>query len=143
MNEKELKLTDLDYAIASHHLQMLKAALPYMEIGQQRTMSMFIKFNELKRTIDFFNENNEGMMSVCSLDENHTSPSDMLEAIKPYANQKEQEFIDIISRFLSGRTNREPGRSPISPEQIFSLLPQEQQSRLETIQLMMQTFSQI
>ena len=54
MNEKELKLTDLDYAIGSHHLQMMKAALPYMEIAQQRTLSLFIKWNELKRPMEFF-----------------------------------------------------------------------------------------
>lgn len=143
MSEKELKLTDLDYAIASHHLQMLKAALPYMEIPQQRTMSMFIKLSELKRTMDFFNENDEGMMSICSLNTNHVSPSDMLEAIKPYANQKEQEVIDIVSRFMTGRKGREQARSPITPEQLISLLPPEHQSKLETIQLMMQTLSQI
>ena len=51
MSEKELKLTDLDYAIGDHHLQMLKAALPYMEIPQQRAMSMFVKWNELMRTM--------------------------------------------------------------------------------------------
>lgn len=28
MSEKELKLTDLDYATGDHHLQMVKAALP-------------------------------------------------------------------------------------------------------------------
>ena len=85
MNEKELKLTDLDYAIGDHHIQMLKAALPYMEIAQQRAMSFFIKWNELVRTMAFFEENGDGMMSVCSLDENHVSPVDMLNAVKPYA----------------------------------------------------------
>lgn len=142
MNEKELKLTDLDYAIASHHLQMLKAALPYMDISRQRAMSMFIKCNELRRTMDFFQENDEGMMSVCSLDEEHLSPSDMLDAVKPYANQSEQELIDVLSRFLSGRKNREAGRSPIPFDQLLSLLPPEQQSRFETLQMMMQTLSQ-
>ena len=54
MIEKELKLTDLDYAIADHHMQMLKAALPYMKIPEQRALSFFIKWNELMRTMDFF-----------------------------------------------------------------------------------------
>ena len=34
MSEKELKLTDLDYATGDHHLQMVKAALPYLDIGR-------------------------------------------------------------------------------------------------------------
>ena len=36
MNEKDLMLTDLDYAIGDRRMQMLKAAIPYMEISQQR-----------------------------------------------------------------------------------------------------------
>ncbi|MFR8166259.1 MAG: hypothetical protein ACLU8D_09985 [Enterocloster sp.] len=65
MNEKDLMLTDLDYAIGDRRMQMLKAAIPYMEISQQRTLSMFIKWREL---VDhgIFNENGDGMMSVCS-----------------------------------------------------------------------------
>ena len=55
MNEKDLMLTDLDYAIGDRRMQMLKAAIPYMEISQQRALSMFIKWRELVRTMEFFN----------------------------------------------------------------------------------------
>lgn len=143
MNEKDLKLTELDYAIANHHLQMLKAAIPYMEIPKQRALSLFIKWNELMRTMEFFDENGDGMMSVCSLDKSNPSPIDMLEAMKPYGTQKEQEFIDILTRLLSSRSGRSGKNAPITPEQILSLLPPEQQSRIETIQLMMQTLGQM
>lgn len=141
MNEKDLKLTDLDYAIADHHMQMLKAALPYMEIPQQRSMSVFIKWNELMRTMSFFSENNEGMMSICSLDEEHTSPTDMLAAVKPYASPKEQDMIDILSKLIPRRRGRD-NKSPLSMDQLLSILPPEQQSRFETIQLVMQTLNQ-
>lgn len=143
MSEKELKLTDLDYAIGDHHMQMLKAALPYMEIAQQRTMSLFIKWNELMRTMEFFDENGDGMMSICSLDNAHVSPVDMLAAVKPYANQKEQEMIDLMSKLIQSRKNRGSGRSPVSIDQLLSMLPPEQQSRFETVKLMMQTLGQM
>lgn len=143
MSEKELKLTDLDYAIGDHRMQMLKAALPYMEIAQQRALSTFIKWNELMRTMEFFDENGDGMMSICSVDEDHTSPVDMLTAVKPYANTREQEIIDILMKFIANRSSRGSGRSPFSVEQLLSLLPPEQQSRFETIQLMMQTLGQM
>ena len=141
MNERDLKLTDLDYAIADHHVQMLKAAIPYMEIPQQRHVSVIIKLQELARTKKFFEENDLGMMSVCSLDQEHTSVPDMLEAVRPYANPKEQELIDMMARILSSRQNR-AGRSPITPEQILSIMPQEQQTKFETLQMMMQTLGQ-
>lgn len=143
MNEKELKLTDLDYATGSHHLQMMKAALPYMEIPQQRFMSMFIKWNELMRTMEFFQNNEEGMLSVCSLDGKNTSPADMLQAIKPFANQREQEMIDFMSKMVQNPMGRGGGKPPFPMEQLISILPPEQQSRFETIQLMMQTMGQM
>ena len=67
----------------------------------------------------------------------------MLNAVKPYANQREQEMIDIMTKLLSGRNGRNSGRGPISMEQLLSILPPEQQSRFETIQLMMQTMGQM
>ena len=141
MTEKDLKLTDLDYAIADHHMQMLKAAIPYMKIPEQRSLSIFIKWEELVRTMNFFSENDDGMMSICSLDENHTSPADMLAALKPYANQSEQDLIDILSNFLQMRTNME-NRPNFPLEQLVSILPPEQQARFETLQLVMQTINQ-
>lgn len=143
MNEKNMKLTDLDYATASHHLQMLKAAIPYMEVPQQKKFALFIKWNEFKRTMDFFDTNDEGMMSVCSLDSAQTSPVDMLAAVKPYANQKEQEFIDLLSGILAGRSQLSNVRSPMTMEQIISFLPPEQQTRMETLQMFMQTIGQL
>ena len=138
MNEKDLMLTDLDYAIGDRRMQMLKAAIPYMEISQQRALSMFIKWRELVRTMEFFNENGDGMMSVCSLEKGHTSPADMLAAVKPYAGPGEQEIIDLLVNAASFK-----GSSPFSMDQLISLLPPDTQSRLETVQLMMQTLGQV
>ncbi len=141
MTEKNLKLTELDYAIADHHMQMLKAALPYMKIAEQRSLSLFIKWNELMRTMNFFSENDEGMMSICSLDEDHTSPADMLAAIKPYASLKEQDMIDFLSNLLQHRQTKE-NRPNFSLDQLLSILPPEQQSRYETLQMVMQALNQ-
>lgn len=141
MNEHDLKLTDLDYAIADHHIQMLKAAIPYMEIPRQRTVSLFLKTQELMRTRSFFDENDMGMMSICSLDQSKTSTADMLEAVKPYAAPGEQELIDLMSRLLTNRTSKN-GRAPFPIDQLLAIMPPEQQSKFETIQLMMQTLNQ-
>lgn len=97
MNENDLTLTDFDYAIADPHTQMLKAALPYMNLSGQRMLSFYIKWNELIRTMDFFRQNREGMMSICSLDDSQAGPLEMLNAIRPYAGPREKELIDILT----------------------------------------------
>ena len=142
MTEKDLKLTDLDYALADHHMQLLKLAIPYMKIPEQRSLSLFIKWNELVRTMDFFTENDDGMMSICSMDGDHTSPSDMLAAIKPYANQKEQDLIDFLEKVIPCKRNRD-SLAPFPMDQLFSILPPGQQSRFETVQMVIQTLNQM
>jgi len=139
MNEKELKLTDLDYATGDHHLQMIKAALPYLDIGHQRTLSMFVKTRELMQTIRFFQENDDGMMSVCALDETHSAPEDMLAAVKPYANKHEQDMIEMFTRVITSRRGQTgPG---ITPEQLLAILPPDMQSQFEMLQMVLQSFS--
>ena len=41
-NGKEIRLTELDYLVADPHIQMMKAAVPYMQPPQQRIFSMII-----------------------------------------------------------------------------------------------------
>lgn len=142
-DEHDLKLTDLDYLTGSHHLQMMKAALPFMEVPEQKMMSLFVKFNELQRTISLFNREEVASLGICSVGPPppKRSPMDMLNAIRPYGNSAEQDLIDLISNFMgNGRPGGSFQGSPM--EQIKGFLPPEQQSRLDTMQLMMQAMQQ-
>ncbi|MEF9954449.1 MAG: hypothetical protein RSE05_10350 [Clostridium sp.] len=190
-NEETLKMTELDHLTAAPHLQMIKAALPYIQIPEQRFFSLFIKVSELERTMKLFDENEEGMIGICSLSEDEpATPLDMLNAMKPYGTQGEQEFIDLIVNFLQSSkiyqsykesldSTEESQQSPppretvnsqskqgtgdginsrsgsgadagrrkndsrhFSLDQFKNILPPEQQSKLETAQLLMQTFQQ-
>ena len=133
MNQTDsYKLTDLDYLIGDHRLQMLKAALPFLSIPQQRALSLAVKFQELRRTYRLFSDEETASLGVCSLDAppKNGSPKEMLKAIRPYGNPREREVIDMAQNLMDGQT-------PM--EQLMRLLSPEQQSRLQTIQLLMQT----
>ena len=133
MNQTDsYKVTDLDYLVGNHRLQMLKAALPFLSISQQRALSIAIKLQELRRTYSLFSSQETATMGICSLDSQPKtgSPKEMLNAIRPYGNPREQEVIDITQKLMDGQ-------SPM--EQLMRLLSPEQQSRFETIQLLMQT----
>ena len=191
-NEQTLKMTELDYLTAAPHLQMIKAALPYINIQEQRIFSLLVKIGELERTVQLFGKKEEGELGICSREEDApASPLDMLNAMKPYGTEAEQDFIDLIINFLQGsqlyqsymdsmdvpdqeiprqeprqeqvhnqersqnehshdrdsgnassqnRSRNDHFRFPI--DQIKNMLPPEQQSRLETAQMLMQTFQQ-
>lgn len=165
--EQDYKLTDLDYLIGDHHLQMMKAALPYMSLTEQKMISLFVKFNELKRTFHLFEDGETATLGICSAGERTASPVDMLNAIKPYGNTYEQDFIDLVMNFFQGfglsRAYRETapdmsaqgnkaeeagggsggpfGRIPF--EQLKNFLSPEQQSKIETMQLVMSAMQQM
>lgn len=185
-NDQTLRMTELDYLTASPRLQMIKAALPYINIQEQRIFSLLVKIGELERTVQLFGKQEEGELGICSLEEDApSSPVDMLNAMKPFGTEAEQDFIDLIINFLQGSQlyqsymdsmdlpepeipKREPEPPPPEPErksenrsantnpqgnrrndffrfpmdQLKNFLPPDQQSRLETAQMLMQTFQQ-
>ncbi len=59
----------------------------------------------------------------------NASPKEMLKAIRPYGSPSEQEFLDMAQNLMDGQT-------PM--EQLMRLLSPQQQSRLETIELLLQ-----
>lgn len=185
-NEENIRMTELDYLTASPRLQMIKAALPYIHIQEQRFFSLLVKIGELERTVRLFEPKEEGELGICSLEgDAPASPVDMLNAMKPFGTEAEQDFIDLIINFLQGSQlyqsymesmempepeipRREPEPPLREPEHTFenrtgntnpqgnrrndffrlpidqlkNILPPDQQSRLETAQMLMQTFQQ-
>lgn len=169
--EQDLKFTDFDHLTSDHRLQMMKAALPYLNAAEQKMISMFVKFNELKRTMSLFEDEEVATMGICSVGSQKATPLDMMNAIKPYGSTYEQDFIDLVVNFFqgfrlyhdyqktasdleaqginqdgsegrSGKWNGSPlGNLPI--EQLKNFMPPEQQSKLETIQLMMSVMQQM
>ena len=94
----DYKLTDLDYLIGDHHLQMIKASLPYLGVPEQKAISLFVKAQELRKTMELFETEEVATMGICSLDrpQGNGSLRDMLKAIRPYGNPMEQ-----LRRFLT------------------------------------------
>lgn len=126
---EDYKLTDLDYLIGDHHLQMIKAALPYLNVPDQRAVSVFVKCQELKRTFQLFETEEVASMGICSLENpvKPSSPRELLKAIRPYGNPTERDMIDMAETLLEGQTPMEQLRRFLTPEQ---------QSRFETLQMM-------
>ncbi|MFG6330803.1 MAG: hypothetical protein K1W28_03060 [Lachnospiraceae bacterium] len=46
-----------DEAILPKELQMLKAFLPFLPVGMQKMLAIYIKWTELQKTIEYFHRN--------------------------------------------------------------------------------------
>lgn len=102
MSQSNPSTHDLDSLTANHRLRMMKAALPYMGASQQKAISVLVKAQELQNTLHLAMKADEGMVGICSADDQPASTLDMLHAIKPYATPYEQDFIDVICNFMQG-----------------------------------------
>ena len=82
----------IDTLIQDRHLEMIKAAIPYLDNSRQKNMTMLVKFMELQRTMALF-QNPRNDLKMCS-EEEKEDPVQMLSAIREYCTDKEKEMID-------------------------------------------------
>lgn len=150
----DVKFTDFDYWSSDPHLQMLKAALPFMPATQQRMFSVLVRCQELFHTMDLYGQAGDPAMEICALTQSPASPVDILTAVKPFAPSKEQDFIDVIINFMQGFQIRknfqemqgasaEEESNEFPFEQLKGFLSPKQQSRLENIQIVIQALQMI
>ena len=95
MNEEKtpgIPLTEFDSMVAEPRLQMIKAAIPYLPLPQQRLLSMMVKMQELNHI------RADGELSAMGLSSapRRTSPAEIIQAMKPYAGPKEREMFEML-----------------------------------------------
>ncbi len=94
----EQPITEFDTLTFSHSLQMLKAALPYMDTAHQKNLVMLIKIFELKNAMSLLQEENN-QLSACSDEQDENRILNMLSHLRQFSNDKEKEMIDLFINF--------------------------------------------
>lgn len=91
---------DFESKITNHNMKLIKAALPYIQVSEQRFLSIYLKFSEFINTIDYFSQNNA---SVTACEQDTDSQGNLLEmvnALKNVCDDTERETLDMILNFL-------------------------------------------
>lgn len=93
-------LTALDQIANQNHLQLLKAAVPYINASSQKMISLFIKMLEMQNILHFYGHTGNCVRS-CST--GNTSPDmiDMLTDMRKYCDESEGAMIDQCLQLLS------------------------------------------
>ena len=68
----------IDTLIQDRHLEMIKAAIPYLDNSRQRNMAMLVKFMELQRTMSLF-QNSGNDLQMCSEEERKDPAGELTE----------------------------------------------------------------
>lgn len=95
------KILAFDTLFCTNHIQMLKILLPYMDNQMQRSLAVYIKFQEFKYTIDFYTKN---PYSTCEYTK-QTSPPDISKIcseLLPYCTEEEKKKIEQFKGLFRG-----------------------------------------
>lgn len=88
---KEYPITDFDMSTLPLSLQLMKAMIPFMNIGMQRSLSTYIRIQELQYTKQFYA--NPDSIIVCSQSQDKTA--DKLHSNSPI----NEAMINVLMRY--------------------------------------------
>ena len=102
----DYKLTDLDYLIGDHHLQMNQGCPAFFRSTGTKSCICICKSSGIKNTLELFETEEIASMGICSLEEPQSrgSVKELLKAIRPYGTPQEQDLIDLAKAFIEGQT---------------------------------------
>lgn len=91
---------DFEKKITTHNMKLIKTALPYIRVSEQRFLSIYLKFSEFINTIQFFSQNNASL-TACEQDiDSQGNLLEMVTALKNVCDDTERETLDMMLNFL-------------------------------------------
>ncbi len=91
---------DFDKTITTHNMKLIKAALPYIPVSEQRFLFIYLKFSEFMNAIQFFSHKESSLTACEQEDSSKENLLEMVTALKNVCNDTEREALDMILNFL-------------------------------------------
>lgn len=99
-DQSNIPMTPFDTLITTPGLRMMKLMIPYLPPSNQRLLAVYVKFLELQQTFSFFRDFRSDLHS-CAFEKEVSSPSDILEELRPFLRKRDCEMIDQIKNMLN------------------------------------------
>lgn len=93
-------LTAIDQIANRNHLQIIKAALPYLPRNEQKMISCCVKVMELKNVMRFFSRPSFQLQS-CEAGGEPPHLSDLLGDIRSCCDDSDQQLLDQICNLMN------------------------------------------
>ncbi|MBO5070452.1 MAG: hypothetical protein J6C37_08835 [Roseburia sp.] len=92
--------TSFDDMTRTRNIQMLKTIIPYMQEAQKKQFAILIKYMELENTIQVFSQEDK-VMAMCSAGDKGNNTLSLLNDLRQFFNEKDQESLDMLINMLS------------------------------------------
>lgn len=84
----------LDQVIHNENMQIMKAAIPYLEHNTQKSLAIIIKFMELKKTFELYKD--DSFTNIQELNMMSRPREDMLQTIRSVCSDQNKNLVDIL-----------------------------------------------
>lgn len=91
---------DFDDMITTHNMKLIKTALPYIDISEQRFLSIYLKFSEFVNTIHLFLKKPSALSACKSTATGENRLLEMVTALKEVCDDSERETLDMMLNFM-------------------------------------------
>lgn len=98
MDEQNI-FTPFDEMVQTKELQMLKTLIPYLPSPKQKQIIYLINFLQFRKAIDVI-ENPPAALCAAEVNSGNDTFTAILNALRKYCSNKEQETIDTIINLL-------------------------------------------
>lgn len=93
-----LPMTPFDLMISTDSMQMMKLMLPYLPPSSQKLFAIYIKFQELTHTMNYFNSFHTGLRNASG--RGTPDLTSILDDIRPYMNEKDAGALEQMMNML-------------------------------------------
>lgn len=94
MDEHVTNMTPLDQMVCQDHLQMLKAAIPYLPRNNQKFLSIYAKLMELSHTVSYYQQ---PQPEIAKMEASPSvQPMEMLQELRKYMSGPTKSKIDQL-----------------------------------------------
>lgn len=97
--DKPLPLTEFDRVTVSESTQMIKAVIPFLDTSTKKTICVFIRFQELMQTIEFFKKPFH-TESTSSFYRSNFTMKDILYETMPYISKADEDTFNMMQNFM-------------------------------------------
>lgn len=99
MKEDSSNVMAFDALYTNNQIQKLKVLLPYIEPSMQKNMAIYIKYMELKYTIDLFKKH---PFQICAASADAAKPDfqKIFQELKPYSTEAEIKQLEQMNSML-------------------------------------------
>ena len=97
--DKPLPLTEFDRLTVSESTQMIKAVVPFLDTSTKKTISIFIRFQELMQTIEFFKKPLHAESTTTFNRSNYTMKDILLETM-PYFPKSNEDTLNTFQSYM-------------------------------------------